>query len=138
MFGTSRKKLEKEQYEADMQQLRAQQGEEIRMLQRQAQLQAATINTNTTGTVSDYRGQYNTAVNTLGSISSDTSTILRNVRADMRGLHDEVTKLKGFYEWMIHAYPETIAQYKALMDLQRASSANNSEAGEARVERASY
>ena len=111
MFGMS--KEEKRRYEAQMQQLRAQQETEIRMLQRQAQLQANM-------TTADYRGQYNTAMNASGqSVSSDTSTILRNVRADMRGLHDEVTKLKGFYEWMIHAYPETIAQYKALMDLQK-------------------
>jgi hypothetical protein len=61
----------------------------------------------------------------------DTSTILRNVRADVRELHNQVTKLRGFYEWMIHAYPETIAQYKALMDLQQAAS--NNEAGEQRV-----
>jgi hypothetical protein len=112
-----------------MQQLRAQQETEIRMLQRQAQLQGTIQGANMT--TSDYRGQYNTAVNTLGSISSDTSTILRNVRADMRELHDEVIKLKGFYEWMIHAYPETIAQYKALMDLQRAAS--NNETGEQSV-----
>ena len=131
MFGTSRKKLEKQQYEADMQQLKAQQDMEMRMLQRQAQLQAATITTNTTGTISDYRGQYSMP-------QDNTSTILRNLQASVRGLHDEVNRLKGFYEWMIHAYPETIAQYKALMDLQRASNANNSEAGEARVERASY
>ena len=131
MFGMSDKaKEEKRRYEADMQQLRAQQEMEVRMLQRQAQIQAATINTNTIGTVSDYRGQYNMP-------KEDTSTILRNVQANMRQLHDEVNRLKGFYEWMIHAYPETIAQYKALMDLQRASNANNSEAGEARVERAS-
>jgi len=77
-----------------------------------------------TNNTSDYRGQYNMP-------KEDTSTILRNVRADVRQLHDEVTKLKGFYGWMIHAYPETIAQYKALMDLQRASS--NNEVGEQRV-----
>lgn len=130
MFGTSRKKLEKQQYEADMQQLKAQQEMEVRMLQRQAQLQAATINTNTTGTVSDYRGQYNMP-------KDDTSTILRNVQANMRQLHDEVNRLKGFYEWMIHAYPETIAQYKALMDLQRASSNIETVAGQ-NAERASY
>jgi DnaJ-domain-containing protein 1 len=119
MFGMS--KEEKRRYEAEMQQLRAQQETEIRMLQRQAQLQANM-------TTADYRGQYNTAMNALGqSVSSDTSTILRNVRADMRELHDEVIKLKGFYEWMIHAYPETIAQYKALMDLQRAASSNETE-----------
>jgi hypothetical protein len=123
MFGMN--KEEKRRYEAQMQQLRAQQETEIRMLQRQAQLQANM-------TTADYRGQYNTAMNALGqSVSSDTSTILRNVRADMRELHDEVIKLKGFYEWMIHAYPETIAQYKALMDLQRAAS--NNETGEQSV-----
>jgi len=128
MFGMS--KEEKRRYEAEMQQLRAQQETEIRMLQRQAQLQGAIQGANIT--TSDYRGQYNTAMNALGqSVSSDTSTILRNVRADMRELHDEVIKLKGFYEWMIHAYPETIAQYKALMDLQRAST--NNETGEQSV-----
>ena len=126
MFGTSRKKLEKQQYEADMQQLKAQQDMEMRMLKRQAQIQAATITTNTTGTtgtISDYRGQYSMP-------KDDTSTILRNVQASVRGLHDEVIRLKGFYEWMIHAYPETIAQYKALMDLQRASSNNETVAGQ--------
>jgi len=130
MFGTSRKKLEKQQYEADMQQLKAQQDMEMRMLQRQAQLQAATITTNTTGTISDYRGQYSMP-------QDNTSTILRNLQASVRGLHDEVNRLKGFYEWMIHAYPETIAQYKALMDLQRASSNNETVVGQ-NAERASY
>ncbi len=130
MFGTSRKKLEKQQYEADMQQLKAQQEMEVRMLQRQAQLQAATITTNTTGTVSDYRGQYSMP-------QDNTSTILRNLQANMRQLHDEVNRLKGFYEWMIHAYPETVAQYKALMDLQRASSNIETVAGQ-NAERASY
>jgi hypothetical protein len=119
-------KEERRRYEADMQQLRAQQETEIRMLQRQAQLQGANI------TTADYRGQYS------GNIvsGSDTSTVLRNVQRDMREMRDEMVKLKGFYEWMIHAYPETIAQYKALMDLQRAAS--NNEAGETRAERASY
>ena len=123
MFGMSTE--ERRRYEADMQQLRAQQETEIRMLQRQAQLQGTIQGANIT--TSDYRGQYS------GNIvsGSDINTILRNVRADMRGLHDEVTKLKGFYEWMIHAYPETIAQYKALMDLQRAASSN--ETGEQSV-----
>ena len=130
MFGTSRKKLEKQQYEADMQQLKAQQEMEVRMLQRQAQLQAATITTNTTGTISDYRGQYSMP-------QDNTSTILRNLQASVRGLHDEVNRLTGFYEWMIHAYPETIAQYKALMDLQRASSNIETVAGQ-NAERASY
>lgn len=131
MFGTSRKKLEKQQYEAVMQQLKAQQEMEVRMLQRQAQLQANM-------TTADYRGQYNTAMNALGqSVSSDTSTILRNVQGDIREMRNEMIMLRGFYEWMIHAYPETIAQYKALMDLQRAASNNETVAGQ-NAERASY
>ena len=127
MFGMS--KEERRRYEADMQQLRAQQETEIRMLQRQAQLQGAIQGANIT--TSDYRGQYNTAVNALGNVGSDTSTILRNVQGDIREMRNEMIKLRGFYEWMIHAYPETIAQYKALMDLQRAASSN--ETGEQRV-----
>jgi hypothetical protein len=116
MFGMSTE--ERRRYEADMQQLRAQQETEIRMLQRQAQLQGAIQGANITA--SDYRGQYS------GNIvsGSDTSTILRNVQGDIREMRNEMIKLRGFYEWMIHAYPETIAQYKALMDLQRAASSN--------------
>lgn len=128
MFGTSRKKLEKQQYEANMQQLKAQQEMEVRMLQRQAQLQAATIATDMT--TADYRGQY--------TMSQDnTSTILRNVQGDIQKMRNEMIMLRGFYEWMIHAYPETIAQYKALMDLQRASSNIETVAGQ-NAERASY
>jgi hypothetical protein len=78
---------------------------------------------------SDPRGQYNMP-------QDNTSTILRNVQGDIQKMRNEMIMLRGFYEWMIHAYPETIAQYKALMDLQRAAS--NNEAGEQRVESASY
>ena len=123
MFGMS--KEEKRRYEAQMQQLRAQQETEIRMLQRQAQIQGTIQGANIT--TSDYRGQYS------GNIvsGSDPSTILRNVQGDIREMRNEMIKLRGFYEWMIHAYPETIAQYKALMDLQRAASSN--ETGEQSV-----
>jgi len=61
----------------------------------------------------------------------NTSTILRNVQGDIQKMRNEMIMLRGFYEWMIHAYPETIAQYKALMDLQQAAS--NNEAGAQRV-----
>lgn len=130
MFGMSTE--ERRRYEADMQQLRAQQETEIRMLQRQAQLQGAIQGANIT--TSDYRGQYS------GNIvpGSDTSTILRNVQVDIQKMRNEMIMLRGFYEWMIHAYPETIAQYKALMDLQRAASGNNSEAGEQQSVASSY
>lgn len=64
----------------------------------------------------------------LGRAQIDTgSTIMRNLQMDISQMRNEMAKLRGFYEWMIHAYPETIAQYKALMDLQRAS---NPESGE--------
>jgi hypothetical protein len=64
----------------------------------------------------------------LGRAQADTgSTIMRNLQMDISQMRREMAQLKGFYEWMIHAYPETIAQYKALMDLQRAS---NPESGE--------
>lgn len=68
-------------------------------------------------------------------ISNQGSTILRNIQGDINELRHEMEKLKGFYEWMIHAYPETIAQYKALMDLQRAS---NQEEGVAQQKSAAY
>lgn len=62
--------------------------------------------------------------------SSQASTILRNIQRDINEMRREMEKLRGFYEWMIHAYPETIAQYKALMDLQRASNELTSPAAE--------
>lgn len=68
------------------------------------------IITNTTGIVGNYQ-----------STATETSTILRNLQSTVYELRNEMVRLRGFYEWMIHAYPETIAQYKALMDLQRAS-----------------
>lgn len=62
--------------------------------------------------------------------SNQSSTILRNIQGDISEMRNEMIRLRGFYEWMIHAYPETIAQYKALMDLQRASNELTSPAAE--------
>lgn len=46
---------------------------------------------------------------------------IRELRDGMDDLVNEMMHLKGFYGWMIHAYPETIAQYKAIQELQRAA-----------------
>jgi hypothetical protein len=46
---------------------------------------------------------------------------VRELHDGMHELAREMTHLKGFYGWMIHAYPDTIAQYKAIQELQRAS-----------------
>lgn len=50
-----------------------------------------------------------------------SSTILRHIQDDIRGLRQELERVTAFYNWMIHAYPETIAQYKALKDLEAAA-----------------
>lgn len=46
---------------------------------------------------------------------------IRELQDGMDELAREMMHLKGFYGWLIHAYPDTIAQYKAIQELQRAS-----------------
>ena len=46
---------------------------------------------------------------------------LREQRRVMDELTSEMTHLKGFYGWLMHAYPETLIQYKAIQELQRAT-----------------
>lgn len=46
---------------------------------------------------------------------------MRELQDGMSELATEMMHLKGFYGWLIHAYPDTIAQYKAIQELQRAS-----------------
>lgn len=84
------------------------------------------ITTTTTailGGYSDPQGAYGSPLGlSTGTVTQqNTGTILRNIQGDINELRHEMVRLRGFYEWMIHAYPETITQYKALMDLQRAS-----------------
>ena len=45
---------------------------------------------------------------------------LRTLAQSNGMLQAEVEHLKGFYGWLIHAYPETVAQYKALKELEEA------------------
>ena len=85
------------------------------------------VTTNTTGPtwiVENY--QYDPQM----QASSQASTILRNIQGDINQMRRDIDNLRGFYGWMIHAYPEIIAQYKALMDLQRASNELTSPAAE--------
>ena len=44
---------------------------------------------------------------------------LREQRQAMEELTSEMIHLKGFYSWLMHAYPETLIQYKAIQELQR-------------------
>lgn len=41
--------------------------------------------------------------------------------SEMRLLKQRVEHLSGFMNWVMHAYPDTIVQYNALMELQRTS-----------------
>ena len=46
---------------------------------------------------------------------------LNDTRTQMDELINEMMHLKGFYGWLMHAYPDTIAQYKAIQELQLAA-----------------
>ena len=46
---------------------------------------------------------------------------MSELRSEMRHTKQRVDHINGFYTWLIETYPETVAQYKALMDLQRAT-----------------
>lgn len=46
---------------------------------------------------------------------------MSELRSEMRATKQRVDHINGFYTWLIETYPETVAQYKALMDLQRAT-----------------
>ncbi len=46
---------------------------------------------------------------------------LNETRDQIDELTNELMHLKGFYGWLMHAYPDTIAQYKAIQELQLAA-----------------
>ncbi len=46
---------------------------------------------------------------------------MAELRSEVRQAKNKVEHINGFYTWLIETYPETVAQYKALMDLQKAS-----------------
>jgi hypothetical protein len=44
---------------------------------------------------------------------------MNELRAEMRHAKKKIEHINGFYTWLLEVYPETVAQYKALMDLQK-------------------
>lgn len=44
---------------------------------------------------------------------------MNELKSEMRHTAKKVEHINGFYTWLIETYPETVAQYKALMDLQK-------------------
>jgi hypothetical protein len=46
---------------------------------------------------------------------------MQEMRNDVANTVRAMQDLKGFYAWLMHAYPETIVQYKAIQELQQAT-----------------
>lgn len=46
---------------------------------------------------------------------------MNDLRAEVRHAKRKVEHINGFYTWLLEVYPDTYVQYKALMDLQKAS-----------------
>ena len=53
---------------------------------------------------------------------------MRDLRSEMRHLSKRLEHINGFYVWLIDTYPETVAQYKALIDLQKVADDDCSDA----------
>jgi hypothetical protein len=59
---------------------------------------------------------------------------IQHVEKQMQEMREDVAKtirsmqdLRGFYSWLMHAYPDTIAQYKAIQELQQAAQGDTQE-----------
>lgn len=46
---------------------------------------------------------------------------MKEVQSEIRHLKKRIDHINGFYVWLIDTYPETVAQYKALIDLHKTS-----------------
>lgn len=57
----------------------------------------------------------------LNSQEENFKSTMSEMRREMRATKQRIDYINGFYTWLIETYPETVAQYKALMDLQRAT-----------------
>ena len=55
----------------------------------------------------------------IDKMEKDHKTSMADLRAEMRHAKQKVEYINGFYTWLLEVYPETVAQYKALMDLQK-------------------
>jgi hypothetical protein len=59
--------------------------------------------------------------NEIASMQKNHRSDMNELKSEMRHAKKQVEHINGFYTWLIETYPETVAQYKALMDLQKAS-----------------
>ena len=50
---------------------------------------------------------------------------MRDLESQVRQTRQHVNHINGFYTWLMEVYPDTVQQYKALMDLQKASEEPN-------------
>lgn len=119
MFGGLFDKKEKAEYEATIKQMEMQNQIQMQkqlhaqMLNQRPGLLTGSIHTGSIGSINQAQG--------LTSVSDSGSTILRNMQSDIRELRKNIEHVSAFYNWIIHAYPETLVQYKALKDLEAAS-----------------
>ena len=57
--------------------------------------------------------------NEISAMERAHRTAMNELKSEMRHAKQKVEHINGFYTWLIETYPETVAQYKALMDLQK-------------------
>ena len=57
----------------------------------------------------------------IDRMEKDHRNAMNELKSEMRHANRKVEHINGFYTWLIETYPETVAQYKALMDLQKVS-----------------
>jgi hypothetical protein len=51
--------------------------------------------------------------------NQEMESLMNRFNKGMVEMSRKVDAVNGFYTWLIEVYPETVAQYKALMDLQK-------------------
>ena len=57
----------------------------------------------------------------INEMEKNHKNAMNELRAEVRQAKNKVEHINGFYTWLIETYPDTVLQYKALMDLQKAS-----------------
>jgi len=55
----------------------------------------------------------------VGSNTSDVQSWGNNVGITLQGLDDRISRLENMIEWIGKAYPEVIAGYKAVQDVEK-------------------
>jgi hypothetical protein len=57
----------------------------------------------------------------LAEQAAEHKSQMRDLESQVRQIRQHVNHINGFYTWLMEVYPDTVLQYKALMDLQKAS-----------------